>query len=162
MYGKGWSTRESDWDFFRSEELSRAAWQEVRFTSASASFVPQKRGVYMLVFRVKGTIQSPPFSEFSAPLYVGHSTKLKQRFKQHSNTNRGDNIRGKISYGKLQQGLVFCYAVYPEYSVDQLKRLEQGLISAFGPPLNSINAMSRGMIKESPVQATLSKGVGNA
>ena len=94
MLRYGWSLEKDSW-LSISPDLSEASWQKIRCLPDSSVLVPESRGIYMFIFETKDIIKGAIFESLCSPLYVGHSLKLRQRFKQHTIGNR-DNIRNTV------------------------------------------------------------------
>lgn len=155
MLRYGWSLEREFWRNIKPE-VYEASWKRVKFTQDSSDLIPESRGIYLVVIDVKKIITHMPFGSFSSPLYVGHTTKLRQRFKQHTIGNKENNIRRKMV--EFNNCMYFYFALFNDYPIDALKNLEQSLIDVFGPPLNSINSISPGVIMKQPVQGRIQKG----
>lgn len=155
MLRYGWTLKKEQWDSI-TQEVYQAKWRCVKFTHDSSELIPESRGVYLVVLDAKDIIPSMPFKNFSSPLYVGHATKLRQRFRQHTIGNKESNIRSKMA--KFNNNMYFYFAVFSGHPKDELKYFEQSLIDVFGPPLNSINSISPGVITEESVEGNIHKG----
>jgi excinuclease UvrABC nuclease subunit len=150
MLSYGWSVNRDEWNAVQSE-VFEASWPHVKFNNDSSELIPKQRGIYMIVLDADNVIPHKPFDSFSSPLYVGHSTNLNQRFKNHTVGRTDNNIRRKMS--KFTNCMHFYYAVFKDHPKDSLRILEQSLIDVFGPPLNSINSISSGVKTEQVIQA---------
>ena len=80
-------------------------------------------------------------SQLKSPIFVGHATNLRTRFKNHSLGGIKNNIRSKVR--NIENKLSFHYAVFEGFSKDKLMVLEQELIDCFGPTLNKVNVISK-------------------
>jgi hypothetical protein len=145
----GWSLEKDRWQSI-SPDLFEASWREVKFSPDSSVLIPESRGIYLVIIESKNILTRAPFSSFSSPIYVGHSIKLRQRFKQHTIGNKDSNLRNKLT--GFTNNVHFHFAVFDRYPKDELKKLEQSLIDVFGPQLNSINSISPGVVIEEPIK----------
>ena len=141
----GWSDDRSEWNQVASE-IYKSKWTTVKFIYDSHVIVPSYRGIYMVVLDVDNIGWQKPFSTFSAPMYIGHSLNLKTRFKTHTQGNKPDNIERKMS--EFRNCLKFHFAKFDSYSKGELISMEQSLIDVFGPTVNSINALAKGVKRE--------------
>lgn len=155
MLRYGWTLDREHWNVVKSEVIE-ATWRRVKFVYDSCDLIPQGRGIYLVVLDARDIISSTPFNSFSSPLYVGHATKLRQRFKQHTIGSNDSNLRRRMS--KFSNCMYFHFAEFRDYPKDELKFLEQSLINVFGPPLNSINSISPGVLVEKPTEGKLDQG----
>ena len=152
MLRYGWSLNKDQWNAI-SPELLETPWRSVKFSIDSSELVPQKRGVYLVSLSVEGLISAEPFANFTSPLYVGHTTRLRQRFRQHAIGNKPGNLRSKGNI--FTKYMTFYFALFEDYTKDELKKMEQSLIDVYGPPLNSINSISQGVITEDSISGSL-------
>lgn len=155
MLRYGWSLNKDQWNAI-SPELTTRNWRSVKFSIDSSELVPQKRGVYIVSLAVEGLITAEPFAKFVSPLYVGHSIKLRQRFRQHAIGNQSGNLRSRGNI--FTEYMTFYFALFENYTKDELKKMEQSLIDVYGPPLNSINSISQGVITEDSISGNLIRG----
>ena len=135
----GWSLDTEHWNGV-DHILGSSGWSACKFTRDSLDLVPKSRRVYMLV-------ASPPVSNFSqknemadglaAPVYVGIAIDLSRRFKQHISFRDG-SVADRIK--PLLQRTRFWFLEMPE-TQEELRRIEQILIDAFGPTANKINSV---------------------
>ena len=138
----GWTQQSDVWKHF-DDRLATAPWQRSPFHPSWADKIPEIPGVYA----VTGSppIQGP-FGHAWCPLYVGHTTNLRSRFKTH--------LRGGV--GSLRfvfAGLSFYHLPLIDRSTRQLRGFEQLLITAFGPIHNSRNAIPMKIGASVPVGA---------
>ena len=125
----GWSLRGVHW-MDLNELISDSHWTEVSLSDFASPAVPAEPGTYMIV-------APPPLSDrelrhLRSPLYVGHSTNLRRRMRQHLTGHVHTRL---AAFTRLL--FVFSCAPTPVAA----KAREQALITAFGPPLNQIAAI---------------------
>jgi hypothetical protein len=152
MLRYGWATNKQNWDAVPSEMVS-ASWTKIKFVSDSNVLVPAKRGVYLVEINAGDIFSGSDLGNYASPIYTGHSTNLHQRFRQHVRGNTENNISNKVS--EFRNCLYFCFATFDDRPKDELKALEQSLIEVFGPPLNSINSLSKGVVTEDGLKGSL-------
>jgi hypothetical protein len=83
-------------------------------------------------------------------MYVGSAINLKQRFKQHATGPK------RVELSDFLGSLDFFWMECPSESADELRVIEQSLITVFGPPLNKINAVSPGVRSEPQITGSMS------
>ena len=132
---KGWATDLKSWRQV-SESTGSAEWKRVTLHEDSRSQVPAKPGVYVMCVRTRDLhLPGKLFQNLMSAIYVGQAGSLKTRFAQHV---RGDRPRLKQAMQTFRT-ISFYYIVLEDKQ--QLSRVEQCLIDALGPPVNSINVM---------------------
>lgn len=127
----GWTRQPDVWRRF-DDQLSAESWQRSPFHPSWTEKIPAVPGVYA----VTGSppIQGP-FGDAWCPLYVGHTTNLRGRFKNHLNGDVGTLRLVFVSPS-------FYYLPLIDRSTRQLRGFEQLLLDAFGPICNSRNAIT--------------------
>jgi len=132
---KGWATDLKSWRQV-SESTGSAEWKRVTLHQDSRSQVPAKSGVYVMCVRTRDLhLPGKLFENLMSAIYVGQAGSLKTRFSQHV---RGDRP-GLRQAMQTFRTISFYYLVLEDK--EQLSRVEQCLIDALGPSVNSINAM---------------------
>lgn len=134
----GWSIQPDDWANLRST-LKGAEWKSTWLEQLYQDSVPESAGVYMISVSQRALSDSynlPP--ELSTVVYVGKSSNLRRRFKQHASARSRRHLI--YTYHILFRRLKFAYTLVSEnldISVDQwTSRAEHSLIVAFDPPAN--------------------------
>jgi hypothetical protein len=136
----GWTLDFSMWEQLPEALVSRD-WRRVKFTYESSDLVDSGRGVYLIILDAGLMIKREPFCGLRTPVYVGISTNLRKRFKEHARPNIENSLRKKIS--KFRDNASFWFQTYNEDSKDELRIKEQALIDVFGGPLNKINSVAK-------------------
>lgn len=132
---KGWAIDLKPWRRI-SESLGSAEWKRVTLHSDSRDQVPPSPGVYVMCVRTRDLhLSGKLFDNLMSAIYVGQAGNLKARFAQHV---RGDRPGLKQALQTFRF-VSFYYMVLNDK--DQLSYVEQCLIDALGPSVNSINAM---------------------
>ena len=134
----GWSLQHEDWKQIRTA-LDGADWCLTWLDSLFRDSVPDAPGIYMLLAD-KSTISEiyrlP--SIVSGILYVGRSSSLRDRFRQHANPrSRNPRIHHcSMIFDKLR----FVYTRVPTttgLSIDNwISEAEHALVKALDPPAN--------------------------
>ena len=152
----GWSKFINDWKapdgMPKPEE-----WKVVPFNKQYKHMLPYKSGVYM-VFMTSPYNNTQNLS-YKAPIYIGRTNNLCQRFQDHTKTTVKKNL-----FRKLQENLDFnintninninfCFAIIDK--IDKLKTYEDYLIIAYGPCLNQINSIAKGATKRKIIKAKI-------
>ena len=126
----GW-TQESDiWRRFQNQ-LAAEPWKRRPFHSSWITKIPEIPGVYAIT---GSPPISGPFGNAWSPLYVGHTTNLRSRFKTHLG---GDVGQLRLLFAEVS----FYHLPLVNRSTPQLRGFEQLLIDAFGPVANTRNAI---------------------
>ena len=137
---------QSSWNIDKSiwgnvpEDILNGGWRKCQFIYSNEIYVKPLPGIYLIVTNSKILSNEPPFSGFQTPLYVGHSTILNKRFKQHT----GGTYEGAI-WKKLKDfhpNVVFWFKYCHGMPKEDLKDREQSLLDVFGGPLNKINSVA--------------------
>lgn len=132
---KGWATDLKSWRRV-SESTGSAEWKRVSLHPDNRSLIPSSPGVYVMCVRTRDLhLSGKLFESLMSAIYVGQATNLKVRFAQHV---RGDRAGLKQAMQTFRT-ISFYYIVLKDRQ--QLSRVEQCLIDALGPSVNSINAM---------------------
>lgn len=127
----GWRIDPGPWRGLEAA-LAGRKWRRTFLEADYKANVPRSSGVYMICGSPSTVpVDGDALKEIYSVVYVGQSNNLRQRFSKH--------VRG---YGEVRQALKtfrrldywFTGAVPQE-----LNRLEQLLIDAFGPPANGKN-----------------------
>ena len=142
------------------KEIHEGKWKGYQFREDNSGYIqknPPVRGVYIVVLSAEGMFQKEPFNLINTVLYIGHSSNIYNRFKQHTkNTSLNSkkiNLKQKIRY---HTKVKFWYLELDSSPVYLLKEYEQKLIDLFGGPLNDINAVAKG-VENVPITGTVKK-----
>ena len=127
----GWTQEPDIWSRFE-HQLATKPWQRSPFHPSWIAKIPEIPGVYAITG--SPPIQGP-FGEAWSPLYVGHTTNLRSRFRTHL----GGDI-GQLRFVFLK--VSFYHLSLVDRSTPQLRGFEQLLIDAFGPVGNIRNAIT--------------------
>ena len=146
----GWSLNRDVWSAIANDAKS-TPWRKVRFDYSSRMLVDALPGVYMVSLNAKFVSEVIPFSDLSTPIYIGQSSDLRQRFSTHTGSRGEEALWRRV--GSLVRQTEFWFLSLPGKSRDELMRIEQSLIDAFGKKLNSINSVAVG----SPIKARVRK-----
>ena len=126
------------------EPLVQGEWESIRFHENSLSRIsqtPPVRAIYLLILDLRSFSSNAPFSSIKNVLYVGSSTDLIKRFRDHIRGGRTDNLRYKVR-DHLDKNLNFWYKDVGKISQEQIFFYEEALMRLFGKNLNSMRAMS--------------------
>lgn len=126
------------------EPLVQGEWESIRFHENSLSRIsqtPPVRAIYLLILDLRSFSSNAPFSSIKNVLYVGSSTDLRKRFRDHIRGGRTDNLRYKVR-DHLDKNLNFWYKDVGKISQEQIFFYEEALMRLFGKNLNSMRAMS--------------------
>ncbi len=151
----GLSTRQNVW-LQLMEILRRTEWYYTKLDITFQQSIPKYSGIYLLVtdrFQLSNKYNLPEL--ISTVIYVGKSSNLHRRFKQHSSNNTNPIVQKcKSNFGTLR----FAFTRVPSGNIHQLDRwlreAERQLIIAFDPPAN--RTVPRGMVltgKVGPAQS---------
>lgn len=151
MSNEPWSILRKDWDAI-SGELIEGSWFNVSFNLPSQDLVKPLRGVYVVTMRVPRATTDNFFNEIHNPIYVGISTNLRSRFKQHTSGRSPNALWRKLS--EVRNFCTFNYCCFPGCSKVDLRKMEQQLINCFGKQLNEINSVAQ----RAPISAVYSNG----
>jgi len=137
----GWSLDRQAWRNLRDHML-QTHWTELPFIRPSVAGAPPLPGTYLIVARppLKG---HRVLERLRTPLYVGHTQDLRRRMGEH--LKRRAHLFLTFGTGSL----LFCYSTAPNVPI--ARQMEQSLISAFGPPDNSREAIR--VVAGAPVPA---------
>ena len=124
------------------ELVGNVAWTSVKFDILHKIFVPQDRGVYLIVVSSNIFKDTEPFCRLNTPAYIGMSTDLRKRFVNHTSGHQADALWRRL--GTSLTHSTFWYGVFPEKSKGELRTIEQSLIDVYGSPLNRINSVKIG------------------
>lgn len=134
----GWSTQADDWATLRSN-LKGADWKSTWLENLYQDSVLRSAGVYMICVshhHVSLSYNLPP--ELSTVIYVGKSSNLQQRFRQHAAARPRNILIDK--YHNLFRRLQFTYTLVAttlDLSADQwTAQAEHSLVVALDPPAN--------------------------
>ena len=83
MSSEPWSVLRKDWNSL-SKELIEGNWFRVSFNLAAQDLVKPERGIYVITMRVPKDNVNNFFNKIQNPIYIGESTNLKIRFRQHT------------------------------------------------------------------------------
>lgn len=134
----GWSIQPDDWVSLRST-LKGTKWKSTWLEQLYQDSVPESAGVYMISV-AEGSMTDlynlPP--DLSTVVYVGRSSNLRQRFRQHGSNRARRHL--VYRYHLIFKRLKFVYTLVTE-SVDLTaeqwtSRAERSLIVALDPPAN--------------------------
>ena len=134
----GWNFQNSFSNQFPEDVLS-ASWHCISFVQINKTFIPEGRGVYIVSVQSNVAANTPPFSNFETPAYIGMSEKLLKRFNNHTSSDKDDALWRRLH--NFRKNTRFWYAEFPGYSKDELREIEQALIDIYGSPLNKINSV---------------------
>lgn len=126
------------------EPLVQGEWESIRFHENSITRIsqfPPVRAIYLLIIDLRSFSSSEPFSTIKNVLYVGSSTDLRKRFRDHIRGGKTDNLRYKVRE-HLDKNLNFWYKDVGKISQEQIFFYEESLMRLFGKNLNSMRAMS--------------------
>ena len=134
----GWSIQPDDWANLRSA-LKGADWTSTWLDILYQDSVPESEGIYMICVSPRSLVDAYNLpSELSAVLYVGKSSNLRQRFKQHASTRRRPNLIYR--YHSLFRRLKFAYTLVDgslrTSTAQWASHAEHSLIMALDPPAN--------------------------
>ncbi len=127
----GWTQEPDIWSHFENQ-LASEPWLRSPFHPSWIAKIPEIPGVYAITG--SPPIQGP-FGEAWSPLYVGHTTNLRSRFRTHL----GGDV-GQLRFVFLK--VSFYHLPLVDRSTPQLRGFEQLLIDAFGPVGNTRNAIT--------------------
>lgn len=127
---KGWSLDKSDWTRVDAAFAGKD-WTQTYLESSYSNAVSNAPGIYMICARSPS--QGRAFEKMYNCLYVGKSSNLKKRFKDHV-IGYKDVVRVKLAYGRLE----FWFATMTS---EELSSAEQAVMDAFGPSANRSNAV---------------------
>ena len=134
----GWSLQHEDWKQIATS-LAGVEWGLTWLDSLFRDSVPDAPGIYMLIADTNTLTDSYQLpSVVSGILYVGRSSSLKDRFRQHASTrSRNPRIQHcSMIFGKLR----FAYARVPTTTglatADWISAAEHTLIKTLDPPAN--------------------------
>ena len=144
-----------DWNSL-SKELIEGNWFRVSFNLAAQDLVKPERGIYVITMRVPKDNMNNFFNKIQNPIYIGESTNLKIRFRQHTSGREPNALWRKLS--EVRQVCTFNYCCFPCHSKEGLRDLEQQLIDCFGKQLNEINSVAQG----ASIAGVYSSGANNA
>ena len=122
--------------------IVEANWQSIKFERTNSSFIPDKRGIYIVSVSTDFFNGVYPFGKFETPAYIGMSTKLRNRFVNHTAGLQDDALWRRL--GDAKKRCTFWFTVLSDKSTKELKFLEQALIDCYGSPLNRINSVRLG------------------
>ena len=134
----GWNFQKPFSSQFPEDVLS-ASWHCISFVQINKTFIPEGRGVYIVSVQSNVAVDTPPFSCFETPAYIGISEKLRKRFNTHTSSDKDDALWRRLY--NFRKNTRFWYAEFPGYSKDELREIEQALIDIYGSPLNKINSV---------------------
>ena len=127
----GWSL-EYEWWAQLEKALPASAWQKVRFRLLDEDSVPSSPGIYAMSagtpLHVDGDGMSL-FRQLHNVLYLGKSTNLRARFKQHVVTPKAELKQAMVCYGAPS----FWFITVETARLDELEGL---LIECLGPSAN--------------------------
>ena len=135
----GWSLGPVHWTDL-NEKLQSARWKSVSFAAFASSAVPTRLGTYMIV--AQPPLSGSELSQLRSPLYVGHSSNLRRRMRQHLG---GSLNRELVAFNRL------AFLFSPAPTIVAAKFRQQALITAFGPPLNRVAAIR--LVPGTPIPA---------
>jgi len=125
----GWSANKVIWANLAQALPVTIHWRLVQLRSNNSSSVPDQPGVYVICGPTPVPCTVEQIDLYNA-LYVGQTTKLRKRFRDHC-LDPADNISAlKACWGTR---LDFHLAVLPPASLDKIEGL---LIESLGPPGN--------------------------
>ena len=127
----GWTQEFDVWSRLE-KQLATKPWKRRPFHRSWITKIPEIPGVYAITG--SPPIQGPLGKAWS-PLYVGHTTNLRDRFRTH--------LGGRV--GQLRSVFAtvsFYHLPLIDRSTRQLRASEQLLIDAFGPIGNTRNAIT--------------------
>ena len=144
----GWSLQLEDWKQITTA-LDGIGWHLTWLDSLFRDSVPDAPGIYMLLADM--SVLSDAYflpNNVSGILYVGRSSSLRDRFRQHaSSRSRNPRIQHcSMIFGRLR----FAYAMVPATTVlstdDWISNAEHALITALDPPANRNVPVGYGLV----------------
>lgn len=107
-------------------------WQGEKLDTTKTGQIPDTSGIYTLILK-PGIADHPACSYL---MYVGKTKSLRVRFRKYLTSEKRATGRPKIFvFLNLYDNYIYFY--YIPISVENLDTLEDALISAYLPPLNS-------------------------
>lgn len=130
---KGWAVNPEPW-MAAFDATRECAWKRVHLHSDNRRLVPDKPGVYVMCvtprdIRLTGKL----FENLTTAIYVGKATNLRVRFGQHIRGDRPGLKQAAQTFRRID----FYYTTLHQA---RLSYVEQCLIDALGPSVNSMNA----------------------
>lgn len=135
----GLSILPDDWDTVRSA-LEGVTWQVTFCDSRYRDSVPSKAGIYLLVIREQILAEQYSLPRDLRPVvYVGRTTDLRRRLREHTNSVKNPIIRTcRTIFGTLR----YVFATVPEHllseSSEWLQEVEAILVHCLDPPANRV------------------------
>ena len=127
----GWPLHQSDWSNLPLDLVDSISWKSVMLGHSEVRSVPSESGVYIMCAKPPLiSLESSPFGHLYEAIYVGESTDLKRRFREHLNTPSKKVRAARKCY---PGSLTFWYHLA---SSQQIKQIESRLIQCLGPPAN--------------------------
>jgi hypothetical protein len=123
----GWSLERQAWRAAARQAGGRH-WRRLPFSALHQAEVPPQSGVYAIC-TPGHPAKAGLFSVLYAPIYVGQSRNLRERFLRH-NRHPAPEMRTALNCFRY---LDFWFTTAPVAQVDALEGL---LIECFGPPVN--------------------------
>lgn len=109
-------------------------WRHVGFLGTAVPSIPKRGGVYAVCLKsTKYVSDKKPWSDWTAPMYIGRSVNLRSRFEDHV---RG-NYPATRDLALRFKGLEYWFTVIQDFAIQQ--DLEARLIDLFGPPMNRVH-----------------------
>lgn len=149
----GWQFDLSDWQKIPDDLRDSAAWVGVDYTLIESGRVPEHPGVYLFCARPVGVKEisnsdAKLFGKLLTPIYVGQTTNLRKRFRQHC---RNPSIRLRAASDCYRHFLRFWFL---KRSAQSILEEEAALIQCFGPTANERYGVIRAKI-DSPTRIGL-------
>lgn len=119
-----------------SDEYNNYEWNEVKFEKASLKTLPEVEGVYLIIASPR-KINAPFINYF---LYVGETKDIQQRFKDYlrkQNNPKSGQYKVHTVIDDFPHNLYFCYVELEGFSQVDRRIIEDKLLTAFTPPINS-------------------------
>ena len=132
----GWSLQIKHWREL-AKAVSGCKWHRCYLERDYAIKIPTSTGIYLICACARQIpISGKVMEHLYNAVYVGQTSNLQRRFREHVRVQRGRILDAK----KIFRRLDFWYS---ELSRDHLSETEQLLVDAFGPTANVKNIKAR-------------------
>ena len=135
---EGWSANTKDWQLL-ADSLNGAKWQTTHLDPLYQDSVPQSAGIYLLVTdgrHLSDKYYLPPNIE--SVIYVGKSTSLRKRFKDHAREQPTNPLVRdyRYTFGNLRYMFTLAPTTATSKIEDWLSQVEAALVKVLSPPAN--------------------------
>jgi len=111
---------------------STHVWHGEKLDTTRANSIPDESGIYTLI--LQPSIADHPACSYL--MYVGQAESLRKRFRKYLTSEKKANGRPKLfMFLNLYDGFICFY--YTIVKVEALEDVEDALIDAYQPPLNT-------------------------